>query len=125
MSRTRLNPRWCVDYISYLKHFIASGTETEETSHILLTAHNPLAIAELDREQVQILRMAKQDGQRQIVACYPEMAPRGMGYAAIVTSDMFGIASTLDQPTQLMLRGAAAGIGFEDGTFGLRAKRPR
>jgi len=52
---------------------------------------------------VQILRMAKQDGQRQIVACYPEMAPRGMGYAAIVTSDMFGIASTLDQPTQLML----------------------
>lgn len=100
---THLNPRWSVDYISYLKQFIASGTEKEKTSHILLTTHNPLAIAELDREQVQILRMAKQDGQRQIVACYPEMAPRGMGYAAIVTSDMFGIASTLDQPTQLML----------------------
>lgn len=100
---THLNPRWCVDYISYLKHFIASGTETEKTSHILLTTHNPLAIAELDREQVQILRMAKQDGQRQIVACYPEMAPRGMGYAAIVTSDMFGIASSLDSSTQLLL----------------------
>jgi predicted ATPase len=100
---THLNPRWSVDYISYLKQFIASGTEKEETSHILLTTHNPLAIAELDREQVQILRMAKLDGQRQIVACYPETAPRGMGYAAIVTSDMFGIASTLDQTTQLML----------------------
>ena len=76
---THLNPRWSVDYISYLKQFIASGTKQEETSHILLTTHNPLAVAELDREQVQILRMTKQDGQRQIVACYPEMAPRGMG----------------------------------------------
>jgi hypothetical protein len=100
---THLNPRWNVDYISYLKQFIASGTKQEETSHIVLTTHNPLAIAELDREQVQILQLLKQDGSRQIVACYPEMSPRGMGYAAIVTSDMFGIASTLDQPTQLLL----------------------
>ncbi|MFJ3462707.1 AAA family ATPase [Achromobacter spanius] len=100
---THLNPRWSVDYISYLKKFIADGTKQEETSHILLTTHNPLAIAELDREQVQILRLHKQDGRRQIVACYPEMAPRGMGYAAIVTSDMFGITSSLDQPTQQLL----------------------
>jgi ABC-type transport system involved in cytochrome c biogenesis ATPase subunit len=100
---THLNPRWSVDYISYLKKFIANGTKQEETSHVLLTTHNPLAIAELDRGQVQILRMHKQDGHRQIVACYPEMAPRGMGYAAIVTSDMFGIASSLDHPTQMLL----------------------
>jgi predicted ATPase len=100
---THLNPRWCVEYISYLKQFISTGTKQDETSHILLTTHNPLAIAELDREQVQILRMAKQDVQRQVVACYPEMAPRGMGYAAIVTSDMFGIASSLDKSTQLLL----------------------
>lgn len=100
---THLNPRWCVEYISYLKNFIASGTQQEETSHIILTTHNPLAIADLDREQVQILRMSKEDKNRRIVACYPEMAPRGMGYAAIVTSDMFGIASSLDQPTQLLL----------------------
>lgn len=105
---THLNPRWSVDYISYLKQFIVSGTKQEETSHILLTTHNPLAVAELDREQVQILRMTKQDGQRQIVACYPEMAPRGMGYAAIVTSDMFGIASSLDQPTQELLEAQRA-----------------
>lgn len=100
---THLNPRWSVDYISYLKQFIASDTRQEETSHVLLTTHNPLAIAELDRGQVQILRMTKQDGHRQIVACHPEMAPRGMGYAAIVTSDMFGIASSLDSSTQLLL----------------------
>ncbi|WP_423192558.1 AAA family ATPase [Cupriavidus sp. H18C2] len=100
---THLNPRWSVEYITYLKKFIGIGTKQEEASHILLTTHNPLAIAELDREQVQILRMHKQDGHRQIVACFPEMAPRGMGYAAIVTSDMFGIASSLDHPTQELL----------------------
>lgn len=105
---THLNPRWSVDYISYLKQFIASGTRQEETSHILLTTHNPLAIAELDREQVQILRLNKKDEQRQIVACYPELAPRGMGYAAIVTSDMFGIASSLDLPTQELLEAQRA-----------------
>ena len=105
---THLNPRWSVDYISYLKQFIANGAEQEETSHILLTTHNPLAIAELDREQVQILRMHKQDGQRRIVACYPEMSPRGMGYAAIVTSDMFGISSSLDQSTQELLEAQRA-----------------
>lgn len=100
---THLNPRWCVDYISYLRKFIASGANKEETSHVLLTTHNPLAIAELEREQVQILRMLKEDDKRRVVACYPEMAPKGMGYAAIVTSDMFGIASTLDESTQLLL----------------------
>jgi hypothetical protein len=31
------------------------------------------------------------------------MDPRGLGYAAIVASDMFGIASSLDAPTQLLL----------------------
>jgi predicted ATPase len=105
---THLNPRWSVDYISYLKKFIPRGSRQEETSHILLTTHNPLAIAELDREQVQILRMHKLDGRRQIVACYPEMSPRGMGYAAIVTSDMFGITSSLDLPTQELLEAQRA-----------------
>jgi predicted ATPase len=102
---THLNPRWSVDYISYLKNFISTDPASQETSHVLLTTHNPLAIAELDKEQVQILRMARtQEGKRRrIVACHPEMAPRGMGYAAIVTSDMFGIASSIDRPTQILL----------------------
>ncbi|KRP48579.1 AAA domain-containing protein, putative AbiEii toxin, Type IV TA system [Pseudomonas libanensis] len=100
---THLNPRWSVDYISYLKNFIAAGDGKEETSHILLTTHNPLAVADLERKQVQILQMSKHADCRHIVACYPDMDPRGMGYAAIVTSDMFGIASSLDQTTQLLL----------------------
>lgn len=100
---THLNPRWCVDYISYLKQFVRDGRESEEASHIVLTTHNPLAIAELEKEQVQILRMTKKDDECRIIAFHPELDPRGLGYAAIVTSDMFGIASSLDNSTQLLL----------------------
>lgn len=100
---THLNPRWCVDYLSYLKEFVGQGTDEGGGSHVLLTTHNPLAIAELERQQVQVLRLSKDGGNRRVVACYPEEHPRGMGYAAIVTSDMFGITSTLDQSTQLLL----------------------
>jgi hypothetical protein len=62
-----------------------------------------MAIAELSKEQVQILRLQREDRSRRVVACFPEMDPRGMGYAAIIASDMFGIASSLDAPTQLLL----------------------
>ncbi|EAP83970.1 AAA family ATPase [Sulfitobacter sp. EE-36] len=100
---THLNPRWCVDYISYLKQFVSEEDQEQDASHILLTTHNPLAIAELDKEQVQILRLSRDSESYKIVAFHPEMDPRGLGYAAIVTSDMFGIASSMDKPTQILL----------------------
>lgn len=100
---THLNPRWAVDYLSYLSKFAGDDSGKREDSHILLTTHNPMSIAELVKEQVQILRLSKSEDGRQIIAIHPEMDPRGLGYAAIVTSDMFGIASTLDQPTQMLL----------------------
>ncbi|WP_448208667.1 AAA family ATPase [Azospirillum sp. sgz302134] len=100
---THLNPKWSVDYLTFLKEFIGNSVEEQEASHVIMTTHNPLAIAELLREQVQILQARDMDGKRRIVAAFPEMDPRGMGYAAIVTSKMFGIASSLDRPTQLDL----------------------
>lgn len=52
---THLNPRWAVDYLSYLRKFAGQNKGDRENSHILITTHNPLAIAELEKEQVQIL----------------------------------------------------------------------
>lgn len=96
---THLNPRWCVDYLAYLKKFVGGNTQEQdqESSHIVFTTHNPLAVAELVKEQVQILR--RNDESRYIEALQPEIDPRGMGYAGIVTSDMFGLAAALDQHT--------------------------
>lgn len=100
---THLNPRWSVDYLSYLRKFVGSQAQNPDNSHIVLTTHNPLAIAELERTQVQILHLKQEEGIRSISACHPELDPRGQGYAAIVTSEMFGIASSLDRPTQELL----------------------
>jgi ABC-type transport system involved in cytochrome c biogenesis ATPase subunit len=110
---THLNPRWAVDYINYLRTFSGHTASDRENSHILLTTHNPLAIAELVKEQVQILRLSNEPESSRIIALHPELDPRGLGYAAIVTSDMFGIASTLDNPTHLLLERQRAYAGKE------------
>lgn len=94
---THLNPRWCVDYLSYLKSFVGQNSDGPDNSHIVLTTHNPLAIAELVKEQVQILY--RQNGMGSVRAENPAADPKGMGYAGIVTSDMFGLGSSLDKAT--------------------------
>jgi predicted ATPase len=94
---THLNPRWCVDYLKHLKSFVGQNGERQENSHIVLTTHNPLAIAELVKEQVQILY--REAGSRIVRAESPAVDPKGMGFAGIVTSDMFGLGTSLDKAT--------------------------
>lgn len=94
---THLNPRWCVDYLNYLKSFVGQNSEDQDNSHIVLTTHNPLAIAELVKEQVQILY--RETDSRTVRAENPAVDPKGMGFAGIVTSDMFGLGTSLDKAT--------------------------
>lgn len=94
---THLNPRWCVDYLNYLKSFVGQNSGGEDNSHIVLTTHNPLAIAELVKEQVQILY--REVGSQMVHAENPAVDPKGMGFAGIVTSDMFGLGTSLDKAT--------------------------
>ncbi|CAM2175245.1 AAA family ATPase [Burkholderia orbicola] len=94
---THLNPRWCVKYLNYLKSFVGPKNNGQDDSHIVLTTHNPLAIAELVKEQVQILY--RQAGTHTVRAENPAVDPKGMGFANIVTSEMFGLGSSLDKAT--------------------------
>lgn len=94
---THLNPRWSADYLDYLKRFVNSDSEGNENSHIVFTTHNPLAIAELVKEQVQILKRSEDDLVTTVHS--PVDDPRGMGYSGIVTSDMFGLDAALDKVT--------------------------
>ncbi|HYI12065.1 MAG TPA: AAA family ATPase [Thermoanaerobaculia bacterium] len=96
---THLNPRWSVDYLHLLGEIGDVTPGGDATNHVVLTTHNPLAIAELAKEQVQVLRRVD----TQVVASHPELDPRGQGFTSIVTSDMFGIASSLDRCTQRLL----------------------
>jgi predicted ATPase len=98
---THLNPKWCVDYLRHLSDFVGGSEQPRNTSHIVMTTHNPLAVAELVKGQVQILQ--RDQDNLKIKAVLPEIDPRGMGYSGIVTSDMFGLAAALDTHTRDLL----------------------
>jgi ABC-type multidrug transport system ATPase subunit len=98
---THLNPIWSVKYLDYLQQFVGMGDIDQKTTHVLLTTHNPLAIAELVKEQVQILK--RDMDSLSISVTPPEEDPRGMGYAGILTSDMFDVPAALDNYTLRLL----------------------
>ncbi len=90
---THLNPAWSTQYLSFLHRFIRQ----RETCHIVMSTHDPLVFAGLTREQVRVLRRGEKG---QAVIEVPEQDPRGMGVAAILTSDLFRLRTTLDADTQ-------------------------
>lgn len=94
---THLNPSWAVKYLKFLGDFVPN----HETSHLLMVTHHPLAIAELQKQQIQVMW---RDADFQVHAQEPEESPRGMGYGGILTSDMFGLRTTLDNSTERLLR---------------------
>ena len=84
-------------YLNFLQWFVGSEQKERETSHVVLTTHNPLAIAELVKGQVQILQ--RNYDNLSISVEPPQGDPRGMGFAGILTSEMFGLESALDDHT--------------------------
>lgn len=88
---THLNPSWAVKYLEFLREFVPSHS----TSHLLMVTHHPLAIAELEKGQVQVMK--REDGK--IHAAMPIESPRGMGINLILRSDIFGLVTTLDSIT--------------------------
>jgi predicted ATPase len=90
---THLNPAWSTQYLDFLSQFI----QNKDSCHILMSSHDPLVFAGLEREQVRIFRRSEQG---RAIAEVPDRDPRGMGVAAILTSDLFRLRSTLDAKTQ-------------------------
>lgn len=89
---THLNPAWCLDYLDNLRNY---GAEPPN-SQIIMTTHSPLTFAGMDKNEVVVMERGV-DGR--IYADHPTSAPKGMGFAAILTSNFFGMRSTLDKDT--------------------------
>ncbi|HEX5719312.1 MAG TPA: AAA family ATPase [Thermoanaerobaculia bacterium] len=103
---THLNPVWKLRYLRELaRHagLLRGDAEVEDepeawldpTSQLILTTHDPLTIAGLKAQQVQIFQRR---GNR-VDVHQPDADPRGMGVAGVLIR-MFGLPSTLDLVTQ-------------------------
>ncbi len=92
---THLNPVWGIQYLDFINRVAST-----QKSHVIITTHNPLVISSLEREQVRIMQR-NEDGYISVIPPYE--SPKGMGVAAILTSDLFGLRSTLDIPTQELM----------------------
>lgn len=90
---THLNPIWKLYYLNLLEDVVGE----QDTSHIIICTHDPLVIGGLDRSQVHIF---EKNNEGQIVTNPPEYDPKGMGVAALLTSEMFGLSTTVDLETQ-------------------------
>lgn len=97
---THLNPHWSVDYLKLLSSVMSETSdesEEQKTSQILMSTHDPLVIAGLLKEQIHLL---KRDWKTDICKWeQPTINPRGLGFTGILTSEMFGMRSDLDEET--------------------------
>lgn len=93
---THLNPIWKWKYMEYFKEIVGRA----ETTQIFINTHDPLVIGSLSKEQIRIFR-SDEDGK--IKAEQPDIDPKGLGVAGILTSELFGLPTTLDKKTQELL----------------------
>lgn len=89
---THLNPKWKFEYLKLIEDI--SGKN--ENSQVILATHDPIVISGLEKESITIFD--KRAGITEIRQ--PEKNPRGMGIAALLTSDLFELPTSLDMQTQ-------------------------
>ena len=112
---THLNPHWSVDYLKDLTQVMSDDdveAPEQQTSQLLMATHDPLVIASLVKEQIHLLIRDWKSG-----ACkwVPASAnPRGMGFTGILTSEMFGFRSDLDEETLADLDNRVRLVAKED-----------
>jgi predicted ATPase len=90
---THLNPRWKLGYLRMIERVVG----TNDKSHIIIVTHDPLLIGGLTKSQVQIFSVSKKYS---LLIEPPEVNPIGLGVDGLLTSDIFGLPSTLDIKTQ-------------------------
>ena len=93
---THLNPIWKWKYLEYFKTYVGR----DESTQIFISTHDPLVIGGLNKEQIRVFR---KDKNGKIFAEQPDIDPVGLGVAGILTSELFGLPTTLDKKTQELL----------------------
>jgi len=96
---THLNPLWKWEYLERLNEVLGISADKENnTTQVIINTHDPLVIGSLEREQVRIFKRDTKTGL--VTTETPDTNPKGLGVAGILTSDLFGLPTTLDSDTQ-------------------------
>lgn len=93
---THLNPMWKWKYLEYLDDVV----KKHETTQIIFCTHDPLVIGSMESTQVRVF---KRDDKGNTTATEPDISPKGLGVAGILTSELFGMPTILDKETQVAL----------------------
>ena len=94
---THLNPAWQLTYLELIREWTEVATKGEEDKcQIIMTTHNPLTIAALEAKEVRVMSA---DDNGNVSVAPPRIDPKGLGFAGVLT-DIFGLSSSLDKPTQ-------------------------
>ncbi len=94
---THLNPAWSLEYLDLVGKVVGE----HPTSHVVMTTHDPLVLTNLERDQVRIMLRDEESGR--IWAELPEHAPKDMGVDGLLTSELFGLQTTIGTELQAML----------------------
>lgn len=89
---THLNPAWKYDYLTLIKNVVGQS----ESSQVIISTHDPIVIGGLNKEAVTIFDRTPNG----TTVRMPEVDLKGMGVAGLLTSDLFGLPTTLDNETQ-------------------------
>ena len=89
---THLNPAWSLQYTRLLRAQVSDAATTQ----IMMATHDPLVVAGLTASEVLV--MQRGEGGR-VSASHPDQDPKGMGVAALLTSEVYGLRSALDLDT--------------------------
>lgn len=92
---THLNPAWKFDYLNLIKNVVGES----ESSQIIISTHDPIVIGGLNKEAVTIFECNAHGTS----VARPEVDPKGMGVAGLLTSELFNLPTTLDKETQKQL----------------------
>jgi hypothetical protein len=92
-----LNPLWKLRYFDEIQEVLKQDAEAtlKGDSQIIIATHDPLMVGSLRKEQVGILKT--ENGKTKFEPA--DEHPQGMGVAGLLKSKLFGLLSTLDQPT--------------------------
>jgi ABC-type multidrug transport system ATPase subunit len=96
---THLNPAWKLDLLRLVEPIVGDDTQCQ----LLLVTHDPIVIGSCVKEQVRVLDFETGLHSGDIIWREPKEDPQGMGVAALLTSDVYGLRSSLDWVTQKKL----------------------